>query len=199
MKGEYSLNGNQNRCDAISVLDRCSMGVQSSGEDRNGNHEGFQSGAEDENEKGRDGLKNLGEQNNGNRGKEENIYSDLSEEYRTKIPSGIESKSNDFRTFQSSLVTDEVDNFPFVTNNCSTYRKGNKANVAEDVNRLTCFERSANNYGHDFAYAERPPSKQDMASLAEIMKSRNISPPCYEIAKMYSTKAAFFERHHSSS
>lgn len=42
---------------------------------------------------------------------------------------------------------------------------------------------------------ERPPSKQEMASIAERMRSQNISPPCYEIAKMYSTKAAFFERH----
>lgn len=34
--------------------------------------------------------------------------------------------------------------------------------------------------------------KKDLVSLAEEMKNRKISPPCYEIAKMYSTKAAFF-------
>ncbi|KAK6618206.1 hypothetical protein RUM44_002657 [Polyplax serrata] len=37
--------------------------------------------------------------------------------------------------------------------------------------------------------------RQNFESLAEEMKNRNISPPCYEIAKMYSTKAALFENH----
>lgn len=157
--------------------------------DRNGNPQEFQNCD----------SRDFKEEGNVSRRREENIYSDLSEDYhRAKIASARTTHRCD-EISGDGKNPGNAENFESSTGMLEAGKNVNfrkfQRNWEEDGRKYS--ERNPNEFGQDLP--ERAPSKQDMASLAEIMKSRNIAPPCYEIAKMYSTKAAFFERHRNPS